>query len=278
MSSQMTLQGETLLDFRVNESLEIIQSAMRKSGLIPLILNFSGGKDSTVMLDLVEKITDRYICWYMVSGLEFPNAIEQVQSCCRRWNKKLYLSYPSDYVTEKYPENDFYIRLEKYGWPRPNQTWCSIYLKIRPQSKKLRKLFGKQRFYKLNGVRRKESSRRMQIYRNTHKNNYMAKDTEDRNSTIVYPILNWSNEDVKLYLEREKIKMELNPLYVKYGVSGCAWCAFYGEKIYNRVLRENPDYYSKIIKWEQNLQKPSVLGGLWMSQLRNAVLKEREQP
>jgi len=269
---QVTLENETVLDFKVRQSLDIIEKATKKAGLTPLIVNFSGGKDSTVLLDLTQKVTSRFICFYMVSGLEFPNTLSFVEKCCSRWSRKLYASYPSDYVTEKYPENGFFIRLERLGYfPKPKQTWCSVYLKIRPQVRKLRSLFGRQGFIKLNGVRRFESSRRMEIYRNTRKEGYMKVDSEDHKSLMVFPILDWLDEDVLLYLEREKIHVDLNPLYTKYGVSGCSWCAFYGAKIYKRVLQETPDYYDEFILWESRLDKPSVLGNVWMRDLKDGV-------
>ena len=34
LKTQITLQGESLLDFRIRESIEIIESAIKKSGLI----------------------------------------------------------------------------------------------------------------------------------------------------------------------------------------------------------------------------------------------------
>jgi 3'-phosphoadenosine 5'-phosphosulfate sulfotransferase (PAPS reductase)/FAD synthetase len=50
-----------------------------KTGETPLIVNFSGGKDSMVLLDLVRQTTDKYVCFYMVSGIEFAEAIDFVK-------------------------------------------------------------------------------------------------------------------------------------------------------------------------------------------------------
>lgn len=272
MKAQLTLEGESVLDFRIRESVEIIRKAMTKASLTPLILNFSGGKDSHVLLDLVQRMTDNFYCFYMESGIEFKESVAFAKEACAKYGRPLLTSCPSDYVTEKYPKNGFFERLSALGYfPRPGMTWCSIYLKIRPQVRKLRKLFGRRTFFKLNGVRRAESSRRMQIYRETSKKGYITKDSEDSKSFMVFPILNWTDSDIKQYIERKTLVIPPNPLYQRFGVSGCAWCAFYGPKIYERIIRQEPNLYDKFIQWEEKLNRPSVLGNHWLRDIKQRV-------
>ena len=278
MKAQLTLEGESVVDFRIKESFNIIDKAIRKSQGMPLIIQFSGGKDSMVMLDLVRRRTDKFTCAYMVSGIEFPKGIDFVRETCEELRVNLIFSFPSDYLTKKHPENGFFERLEAHGYfPKPKWTWCSVYLKIRPQVRKLRTLYGKKSFMKLNGVRRKESSRRMQIYRKLARQGFMKPDSEDTRSLMVFPILNWTNQDVLNYIEQESIHVPTNPLYQKYGVSGCRWCAFYSAKIYEKILREEISLYDEFILWEEKLKRPSVLGNCWLRDIKKKVAQELER-
>lgn len=263
LEQQITLQREKVLDLRIRESLTIIKEAVKKSALIPLIINFSGGKDSLTMLDLVQKVTDNFICCYMATGIDLPGAKEFAVESCRRFKRKILVSTPFDY------KGDFFQRLAQFRhFPGIMTTWCSRDLKIRPQKKMLTKLYGKVHFYKLIGVRRYESSRRRKIHVTTPRKGFMLPDYDVANDIMVFPILNWTNEDVKQYLEINKIRVPANPLYKKYGVSGCYWCPFYQPSIYRRIIKQHPNLYDKFIEWETKLNMPSVSGYHWLNNIK----------
>ena len=63
------------LEERVAESRAIIEAAIKESQK-PLIIQFSGGGDSVAMVGLVREVTEEFICGYMVSGIEFQEAID----------------------------------------------------------------------------------------------------------------------------------------------------------------------------------------------------------
>ena len=271
--TQLTLQGESVLDMRIRETLEIIEVAVKQSATVPLIINFSGGKDSLCLLDLVQRITNNFMCSYMVSGIEFPEAIDFVKETCSRLGVKLLLSYPSDY------KGDFFERIAKFKrFPTIKSPWCNRDLKIRPQHKMLVKRYGNTRFFKLNAVRRFESTRRSIIYRNVPKMGFMRKEYQYAGEDmIVYPVLNWTNENVIEYLQGRKIEIRRNPLYQKYGVSGCYWCLFYQPSIYRRILSVNPRLYDPFIEWEIKLNSPSVNGFRWLRDIKKELLEEGDQ-
>ena len=264
MQSQMTLENRALLDWRVEKSQKIIQDAVKDSSLIPLIVNFSGGKDSTVLLDLVQKVTDNFICCYMVSGIQFPESIEYAQRSCEKFGRKLLCSYPSDH------KGDFFKRIAKFRFfPTVRRPRCTRDLKVRPQKKMLTRKYGKVRFFKLVGVRRFESIRRSALYRDAPKRNYRRKEYQyGGNDVLVYPIIHWTNQDILEYLHRERIRIEPNPLYEKYGVSGCYWCPFYQPSIYKRIIKQNPSLYDRFIEWEVKLNAPSVNGFHWLRDIK----------
>lgn len=264
---QRTLEGENILDVRIKESFAVIKRAVKKTGDTPLIVNFSGGKDSMVLLDLVRRTTDKYVCCYMISGIEFPEAIDFVKTLCERLDVRLLLSSPADY------KGGFFSRLPIIGYfptVQNNTLWCNRDLKIRPQKVVLKRVFGNQLFFKLNGVRRYESSRRMKMHRKTR--DFMREDYHVSKSLMVFPILNWTDDDVKKYLKLRAIHVAVNPLYERYGVSGCYWCPFYQKQIYERILSLNPNLYDEFIEWETKLNKPCASGHTWLRDLKRQSL------
>jgi phosphoadenosine phosphosulfate reductase len=256
----MTLDVGPLLDYRIKQSQAIIDNALRRSALVPLIVNFSGGKDSLVLLDLVQQVTDRFICMYMKTGIEFSENIQFVTETADSLQVKLLVSTPADY------KGGFFERLETFGyWPTIKKTWCSRDLKFRAQKKLLNRMYGKTKLFKLNGVRASESARRTKMHRNTPKTDFMKPDWDVHGDVLVYPILNWTDENISDYLKINKIRVKKNPLYAKYGVSGCYWCPFYQASIYEKIAKQCPRLYDKFIEWEKKLNEPSVNGYQWLS-------------
>lgn len=250
--------------YKIKQTQKIIKRAGKKSNPIPLIINFSGGKDSLLLLDLVQKITDNFICFYCISGIEFPETIESVKKTAESRELELFFSHPQDY------KGDFFTRLAKFRYfPQINTTWCSRDLKWRPQKKVLSKLFDCNRFYKLNAVRRFESSRRQRIY---NRNGFFKKDFDVANDIMVFPLLNWTTWERDNYLIKNSVKIETKPLYKKYRVSGCYWCPFYQLSIYRNIIIDFPDIYDKFIEWEIKLNMPSACGYKWIRDIKDELL------
>lgn len=262
-----TLFGEDVLDVQIETSQNIIREAVQRSGNVPVIVNFSGGKDSLCLLQLVREVTDNFRCFYMISGIEFPEAVEFAQKTCDRFGVELLTSRPSDY------KGDFFKRIERLrSFPTLRAQWCNRDLKIRPQAKVLERMFGRQPFFKLNAVRRTESTRRKLLYssRMFFKPEYQV----TKKHTIVFPVMLWTDEDVIEFLDRNKVEIPKNPLYEKYSVSGCYWCPFYQSSIYKRILSYHPDLYDRLIDWECKLNCPSVNGYVWLRDLKREVVNK----
>jgi len=273
-AKQMTLEGEDLLSARIKKASDIIRQAKDKSEL-PLIVNFSGGRDSQVLLDLVQQVTPDFLCFYMVSGIDWKESLRHVENICREYDAKLMVSHPQDYATcWSVRVNGFFERLERFGyWPTFTKQWCSVFLKIRPARQVLRRIFGREPIFKPNGVRREESNRRMQIYRRLATHGYMVKDPDQPEATMVFPILDWSGEDVREYMRSRGMKHKENPLYNKFGVSGCYYCPFYEAAIYERIAKEDPGLYDRFIEYEVRLGRPAVAGNIWLRDIVEAARK-----
>ena len=227
----------------------------------PLVIQFSGGKDSMAMVGLTQEVTSNFVLGFMETGIEFPEAIEFVKSSADKLGVTLHTSTPADHL------GGFFERLEKFRrFPSVKAQWCNRDLKVRPQQKMLRKIYGSGALYKVVGVRRFESVRRRYLY---GKNEYVRPDNQVSRDYNIYPILNWTNNDVLRYLKLKRLPT--SSLYKKYKVSGCYWCPFYGLDIYRPILKDNPDLYDEFIKWEDILGEPSVIDHVYLRDLKGGM-------
>lgn len=209
------------------------------------------------MVGLVKEVTDNFVCSFMATDIDFPEAVAFAKSSADELGVTLLISKPTDHL------GGFFERLAKFRrWPMVHTTWCNRDLKIRPQKKMLTRELGKGKLYKLVGVRRYESARRRGIY---EYGGFIRPDNQVGGDSNVYPILHWTDDDVLNYLAR--VGMPISGLYKKYGVSGCYWCPFYQVEIYLRILSDNPNLYDEFIKWEEELG-PSVIGNIYLRDLK----------
>jgi len=251
---------------RLVESREVVKKVAGLSDK-PLLIQFSGGRDSMAMLGLVREVTDDFVCCYMATGLEFKGIIQFVKSTCAELGVRLLISNPSMY------KGNLFKRIERFqSFPGLIATWCCRDLKLRPQKKLFQATFGKgATLYKLEGIRLSESIRRKYIYKD-YSGNPIREDGEHRGTYEVFPIINWTDSDVLNYLKMKGLPTMGH--YKKFGVSGCSFCPFYGPDIYRRVFSVMPEYqlYRRVIEWENRLEKPSVSGYYFLRDIKREVV------
>ena len=80
-------------DLKIKKSLKIIKKGLKLAAPHPLIVNFSGGKDSLCALHLVQQVTDNYICIFAKSSLDFPDVIRAVEETAKEQEIELYFHY-----------------------------------------------------------------------------------------------------------------------------------------------------------------------------------------
>lgn len=244
---------------RIEESLAGISDALTYTDK-PLVIQFSGGKDSMVMLDLTRSVTDNYVCSYMKSGIDLPGSVEFAISSARSLGKELLISEPKEH------KGDFYERLAQFRkFPTVRGMWCQRDLKVRPQQKMLNRMFGRGNFMKLIGVRRSESARRMIIYK---RGVFVRPDNQVGGAYNYYPILHWTDDDIINYLEMKGLP--ISGLYKKYSVSGCYWCPFYQPSIYEKILVGEPGLLDRVIDWEKELG-PSVGNYIYLGDIKDRL-------
>jgi DNA sulfur modification protein DndC len=179
---------------------------------LPWIVGFSGGKDSTLLLQLVvetilaiapDQRTRRVFVLSNDTLVESPvyqSAI--LKSLARVEEGVTALNLPIT-VVKTHPEDEwsFWVNLLGRGYPAPNRSfrWCTDRMKIRPTTKFIREqVSAAHEVILLLGVRRAESqSRATRIENYTERSNGRLNPHNDIKGCLIFrPILDLSNDEV----------------------------------------------------------------------------------
>ena len=176
-----------------------------------MFVSFSGGKDSTVVSDLVRKALSKpdIIHVFGNTTLEFPETYDYIQRF-KKENRK------TPMLRAENKEQDFFSLCESFGPPSRALRWCCTIFKTGFIGEKIKRTFGDKKsvltFY---GIRRNES---------TSRSSYERSSTGRKISQqlVASPIIDWIDYDIWLYLMTTGI--DFNSAY-RYGYTrvGC-WC------------------------------------------------------
>lgn len=197
------------LDYITEEAKEFIQEESKKYDIKNTMVSFSGGKDSTVVSDLVCKaLPDKKIIHiFSDTTLEIDSTYEYVNRLKQNKQVEMHIARNND--------NNFFEMAKKIGPPTMSGRWCCYMFKTGALNRKMNEIFNGKilTFY---GVRRSESATRANYNR---VDNESVKITNQKNAA---PILYWTDLEVWLYILANKI--DFNVAY-KYGYNrvGC-WC------------------------------------------------------
>jgi 3'-phosphoadenosine 5'-phosphosulfate sulfotransferase (PAPS reductase)/FAD synthetase/ferredoxin len=170
------------------------KSAVLTSKIDEVVVSFSGGKDSQVLLDIVSRVipNNDFTVVYSDTGYELPTSLA------------LY-DVTKNYYTKKYPKLKFYIAKNKQplmfywdnlGSPSRIHRWCCSVMKSAPLAKTLKEISGKNKQPQVllfDGVRAEESVNRASRSR-------IGKNVKHNNMINVSPILEWNSTEVYLYI------------------------------------------------------------------------------
>lgn len=175
---------------------------------------FSGGKDSVVTLDLVQRALphDSFLVLFGDTQMEFSDTYDLVGK-----QKKICAKENIRFITAKSEQVPDYTWRE-FGTPSQTMRWCCSVHKTAPQILALRELTGNPSFRGMafTGIRGDESVSRSQYdditYGRKHKGQYSF-----------HAILEWSSAEVFLYIYDNKLL--LNETYKKGNSrAGCLVC------------------------------------------------------
>lgn len=225
-------------DYISSEALDYIRKVSDDADLTDMFVSFSGGKDSTVVSDLVMKAlgTQQILHIYGDTTLEFPESYEYV----KRFRKE----HPkTPVVTSRNKDKDFYELAETLGSPSRQMRWCCTVFKTGAIQRKIQTLFkNKKRILTFYGIRRSESTARNKYDRESDSPKIAVQRT-------ISPIIDWLDFDVWLYILTTGI--DFNHAY-RFGYTrvGCWMCP--NNSIWSEFLSKlyMPQQYKK---WHQFL-------------------------
>lgn len=177
-------------------------------------VSFSGGKDSEVSLDIVQRALphNEFVVVFGDTGMEFPdtyNAVQLAKQKCEESGIRFYIA-----KSHLKPIDSW----KQFGPPTSTIRWCCSVHKTTPQLLTIRDILGKTSFTEMAfvGVRADESVRRSGY-------DYISYGTKHRGQYSCNPILAWNSAEVYLYIFANNL--HLNEAYKRGNTrAGCLVC------------------------------------------------------
>lgn len=223
---------------------------------------FSGGKDSVVTLDLVQRALphNSFKVLFGDTGMEFPDTyktVEEVKKVCAEGEVEFLTSrsqYEPDYTWSK------------FGPPATVHRWCCSVHKTSPQIIVLRDALGKPDFTGMAfiGVRASESLSRSEY-------DYISLGEKHKGQYSCNPILEWNSAELYAYIYLRQLY--LNEAYKKGNRrAGCLVCPRAAERNeymaricypaqFNALMDKVRDMYSHNFRTEDKLEEFIRNGG-----------------
>ncbi len=183
-------------------------------------VSYSGGKDSEVTLDLVQRAIPHhdFVVIFGDTGMEFPDtykAVSHAQEKCKEMGIQFYIA-----KSHIKPEKSWRI----FGPPSTTIRWCCSVHKTAPQLLKLREILASTDVKEMSfvGIRGDESQKRSEY-------TYTSSGMKHKGQYSCNPILDWSSAEVYLYLFSYKLYIN-NAYKIGNSRAGCLVCPMSGEK------------------------------------------------
>ncbi|TYZ24655.1 phosphoadenosine phosphosulfate reductase domain-containing protein [Selenomonas ruminis] len=198
----------------IEEAHEFIRKEASRYPQENIVLSFSGGKDSTVVADIVTKALSNPSLVHIFGNttLEFPMTLD--------YAKRFREEHPQAiFQIAENREQNFMDMCAEIGPPARMMRWCCSMFKTGPITRIISNLYRNQQILTFYGIRKYESVSRS-------KYNRVEQNTESvkiQQQTVAAPIFNWKDIDVWLYILSEKI--DFNDAYrLGYDRVGCYCC------------------------------------------------------
>lgn len=223
---------------------------------------FSGGKDSIVTLDLVQRALphNSFKVLFGDTGMEFPDTYKTVEEV-----KKVCSENEIEFLTSKSQYEPGYT-WSKFGPPATVHRWCCSVHKTSPQIIVLRNIIGKPNFTGMAfiGVRASESLSRSEY-------DYVSLGEKHKGQYSCNPILEWNSAELYAYIYLRQLY--LNETYKKGNRrAGCLVCPRAAERNeymaricypaqFNALMDKVRDMYSHNFRTEDKLEEFIRNGG-----------------
>jgi len=215
-----------------------------------IVINFSGGKDSSAMLHLLaSRYADTHHLhvifadtgWEHVATDQWESARDWCKQCVDRYNLKLHVvSNPKRTLLEEI--------VERGKFPSSGQRWCTAHHKRNPIQKWIRNNVANPHVVNCLGIRAEESPARA-------KKSPIARDTtlstRSRSVYTWYPIFHWPLE--RMWNYHEIHDLPTHPVYRFLPRFSCRVCIFHTSRDLAAVRKHDPDSFAIWSKLEQDL-------------------------
>lgn len=206
------------LESKINSAIGLLQAIARNYDK-PIEIAYSGGKDSDVILQLAKESGINYRAIYKNTTIDPPGTIKHVKEMG---------------VEIKQPEKTFAELISENGLPNRFKRFCCGHLK---EYKVLDKA--------ILGIRKSESIKRKKRYKEPVVCRFFGKKTPENKVEQIFPILDWTDADVRDFLKDRRIKVA--PLYYdekgKFIFKrrlGCLCCPLMSKKNRIESFKKNP--------------------------------------
>jgi len=182
----------------------------------PWVIGYSGGKDSTTVLQLVWKAleemppAERQKPVFVIASdtkVETPVIVDYIDQTLRRINDTAAATGMPFHAEKVMPtlNNSFWVNLIGRGYPAPTSRfrWCTERLKIEPANRFIAEKVGQYgEVMMVLGVRQTESSTRMQLMRTNQigDHHFLRRHSMLPGAFVYAPIADFSTDDVWTYL------------------------------------------------------------------------------
>lgn len=231
----------TELDKKIAGSIKLLQSVQKAHEGEEIELAYSGGKDSDVILQLAKEAGINYRAIYKNTTIDPPGTIAHVKE---------------NGVEIRQPQKTFFqLITEKNMMPNRWARFCCAYLKE----------------YKIldtciMGVRRAESVKRAARYSEPTECRYYG--SKKNHVEAVYPILDWTNDDVRDFILDRNIKLapvyysENGELHIERRL-GCIGCPLASYKHRLSELQKYPNMVKAYIRALQANKEIKKNNAVW---------------
>lgn len=238
----MIEKNKALMTGLVQSSVGIIYKTFneyKRKNIDVVYVAFSGGKDSIVLLDLIQRALphNEFKVVFGDTSMEISDTYKAVERAKERWTDLEFYTAKSHLDAKE--------SWELFGPPGRTQRWCCSVHKSAPSLLKLREITGKDNLRALafDGVRAEESNARATY-------SVVSEGQKHTTQSNCSPILSWGTNELFLYIFEKELLF--NDAY-RYGVArvGCAICPMssqWWDYIVNKVYKDDTISFVDIVK------------------------------